>query len=109
MKIGEGNIFEAMRLVLPEHRELMERMERDVRRGKPPLLTEDHYEQMQYILSRALEEQIPIKVAVWMEYEQRVWMGVPERSGDKLRLRTKQGSVFIAFSDLLQVEEWIID
>ncbi|TDY37157.1 YolD-like protein, partial [Alicyclobacillus sacchari] len=56
MNIRDGNIFEAMRLVLPEHRALMAQIQRERTRRKRPALTEERLEEMQYTLSEAIRE-----------------------------------------------------
>ncbi|CAB3390890.1 YolD-like family protein [Kyrpidia spormannii] len=47
MRITEGNLFSAMRLVLPEHRDMAERMEREANRRWEPKLTEDQLAELQ--------------------------------------------------------------
>ncbi|WP_029420778.1 YolD-like family protein [Alicyclobacillus macrosporangiidus] len=87
MNITEGNIFEAMRLVLPEHRDLMERSERDLRKRVAPMLTEDQYNEIQFVLSECLEEQRPVEVTLFDPYDDDVWRGTPIIRNGKLCLR----------------------
>lgn len=104
MQIGEGNIFEAMRLVLPEHRELMERIARDRTRGKQPILAEDQYEEMQRTLQQAIAEQTPICVTVWADYERRTHCGLPVWYGQTLRLTSEEGTQIIQLTAILHIQ-----
>ncbi|MFC4768760.1 YolD-like family protein [Effusibacillus consociatus] len=56
MRITDGNIFEAMRLVLPEHRERMETMKRELQRQEKPVLSEDKLAEMSVLLSEAIQD-----------------------------------------------------
>lgn len=87
MNIADGNIFEAMRLVLPEHRELMERSERDLRKRPAPILTEDQYDEIQFVLSACLEERRVVEITLFDPYDDDVWCGTPMIKNGKLFLQ----------------------
>lgn len=91
MRITEGNLFAAMRLTLPEHREMAERMERESRRRRVPELTEDELSEMEYVLSEALEAGSKVRITLYGPDENEVWEGVPVFRSGKLYLQTADG------------------
>lgn len=65
MQVGFGNMFGMMRLMLPEHRDLMG--ERDLREGRRamPVFSEDHWEELQRRVAQALRTRERVRVRVW--------------------------------------------
>jgi hypothetical protein len=65
MRAGCGNTFGMMRLMLPEHRDVMG--ERDVRagRGARPAFSEDHWDELQRRVTQALRTRERVRVRVW--------------------------------------------
>jgi len=104
MKINEGNIFEAMRLVLPEHRAVMNLVTKEMSKRERPALTEDEYVQMQYVLAEALELERCVRVQLFRPYEDKVIMGVPSLKGNKLYLQTVAGYIELKSSDIVRIE-----
>jgi hypothetical protein len=82
--IRDGNIFEAMRILLPEHRETTERYRRQRERRRPPELFEDELAEMQYVLSEAIEQRRPVRLTLSYPSEDVVIEGVPEFAGGRL-------------------------
>ncbi|GMA59362.1 hypothetical protein GCM10025858_38650 [Alicyclobacillus sacchari] len=91
MNIRDGNIFEAMRLVLPEHRTLMAQIQRERTRRKRPALTEERLEEMQYTLSEAIREGFAVRVTVFTPERDVVLVGRVSVYGRELRVRTVNG------------------
>lgn len=104
MKINEGNIFESMRLVLPEHREMMERMKRQMQIHKAPNSTDDELQEMQYTLQEALEMKQQIRVTVYNLIENRVYEGTPTVKGNILYLSDEFGTLPLSMKEIIGIE-----
>ncbi len=105
MRIQEGNIFEAMRLVLPEHRESMLHFERELRKLERPCLEADKQSDMHYILTNALSTGRQIRITLFDPYEDDTREGVPIIKNGKLFL-TKHGETWpIAREQIVDIEE----
>lgn len=103
MNINEGNLFEAMRLVLPEHRSVMKGWQRERSEREPPVLSEDETEQMQYILSDAVENRSRVRVTLFGANGDTVVEGVLIYNG-RLRIATEQGAQRVDVGRLIAVE-----
>ncbi|KUO97435.1 YolD-like family protein [Ferroacidibacillus organovorans] len=68
MNITNGNIFAAMRLVLPEHRSAMETMERSRQRTPLPQLSEDRLEELQIEIAEAISSDAIVRITYWRDY-----------------------------------------
>ena len=75
MHIGEGNIFAAMRLALPEHGALIARRRRRDGVRRPPAYAEDHWEEIDRAVSEALAERAPVRVTVFDSGQEKTWEG----------------------------------
>jgi hypothetical protein len=88
----DGNIFEAMRLVLPEHREKMREAEREEGKQEPPLLADDAVEAIQRVIGQALRRALRLRVTWFDPHGNVEWEGVPVLSPDgQLDLRGADG------------------
>jgi hypothetical protein len=104
MKITDGNIFEAMRLVLPEHRELMRQSEQERTKRKQPILSEDEWSEMGYILEEALQYKYKIRVTIFDPSQHVVREGMPIiRNGD-LCLQTDEGVHQVPVNQVVKIE-----
>jgi hypothetical protein len=104
MKITDGNIFEAMRLVLPEHRELMRQSEQERTKRKQPILSEDEWTEMGYILGEALQYQYKIRVTIFDPTQNVVREGVPVIKNGELRLQTDEGIYRVPMKKVVKIE-----
>lgn len=68
MNIASGNIFAAMRLVLPEHRSAMDTMERSQRRTPLPQWSEDRLEELQIEISEAIANDAVVRITYWRDH-----------------------------------------
>ncbi|WP_245632951.1 YolD-like family protein [Alicyclobacillus kakegawensis] len=103
--IRDGNIFEAMRILLPEHRTTAERYRRQRARRRPPELFEDELAEMQYVLSEAIEQRRPVRLTLFHPSEDVVIEGVPELRGGRLWLWQADGNrVPVDYRRLIRVE-----
>lgn len=84
MNILSGNIFEGMRLILPEHRAEMKRYENGLTRRTMRQLSQHEWEDTSYIIGEAIESQTSVHMAIFGEYEDDVWIGVVEVYGNAL-------------------------
>ena len=104
MNIRDGNIFEAMRLVLPEHRALMAQIQRERVKRKRPVLTEERLEEMQYALSEAIREGRAVRVTVFTPERDVVLVGHVTVRGQELRVRTTAGVQSVDVRDVVEVD-----
>ncbi|SFV10445.1 YolD-like family protein [Alicyclobacillus macrosporangiidus] len=103
--IRDGNIFEAMRILLPEHRATVERYRERRSRRRPPDLSEDELSEMQYVLAEAVEERKVVRLTLFGPIQDEVLEGVPELLGGRLWLsRTGGKRVPIDCRRLVRVE-----
>jgi hypothetical protein len=104
MKITDGNIFEAMRLMLPEHRELMRQSEQERTKQEQPILSEDEWTEMGYILGEALQYKSKIRVTLFDPSQNVVWEGVPVIKNGELRLQTDEGICRVPMKKVMKIE-----
>lgn len=105
MRITDGNIFEGMRLVLPEHREVMQEMRSERKCRRPPELSEDELSEMQYVLAGAIEGRKVVRLTLFDPIQDEVLEGVPELKGGRLWLRQADGNrVLVDYRRLMRVE-----
>ncbi|EJY57202.1 YolD-like protein [Alicyclobacillus hesperidum URH17-3-68] len=104
MNIRDGNIFEAMRLVLPEHQALMAQIRRDRAKRKRPVLTEERLEEMQYTLSEAIREGRTVRVTVFTPERDVVLVGSVSVCGRELRVQTVNGVRVVDVRDVVEME-----
>lgn len=103
MNIHDGNIFEAMRLVLPEHRSVMKSWGRKRNERTPPTIEDDELEQMQYMLSEALEHRSRVRLMLFGTYDDTVLEGVTMFDG-RLKIATDEGVHTVNLEKLIRVE-----
>jgi hypothetical protein len=105
MRITDGNIFEGMRLLLPEHREVMEEMQKEQKRRCRPELSEDELSEMQYALTEAMEQRRMVRLTLFGPVQDEVLEGVPEWRGGRLCVQTADGRrVSLDVQRLLRVD-----
>ncbi|WP_436664524.1 YolD-like family protein (plasmid) [Alicyclobacillus acidoterrestris] len=86
MKIDEGNVFEMMRLVLPEHRRAMSQYQTTRELRTKPILSQQEWEEMSYMISDALDASSPVRVTLFGPLVNEVWEGVPMMYAGELHL-----------------------
>ena len=89
--ILDGNIFEAMRMILPEHRILMDQLDHFAVPRKQPELTEDAWDEMRYTISEAIEQRQRARITLFGQREDTVIEGIPVIANGRLMLETKEG------------------
>ncbi|CAB3389508.1 YolD-like family protein [Kyrpidia spormannii] len=92
MRITEGNLFAAMRLTLPEHREMVERLEREASRRRAPEWTEDRWSEIEYVLGEAVGTGSRVRISLFGPYEDEVWEGVPVLRNGRVYLEAGDGA-----------------
>lgn len=103
MNINDGNIFEAMRLVLPEHRAVMKGWQRERSVRKTPMLSEDEMENMQFTLSEAIENYARVRLTLFGAHGDTILEGVPVYDG-RLRIVSTEGVQLVDVRRLIRVE-----
>jgi C4-type Zn-finger protein len=108
LRIIDGNIFEGMRIILPEHREAMKRLETEEKRQPRPVLDEQKIEEMSRVLADAIQDQRPITVTLNKPFGQDRVEIVPEKIDPylkQLKGKDREGSVrIVPLRDILDVQ-----
>lgn len=75
----DGNLYESMRLILPQHRQKMEEYERDINMAKrqQPLISEHQYAEFSQTISDAILNQSEIEVTLFKKSGDEVITGIP--------------------------------
>ncbi|MFB5192012.1 YolD-like family protein [Alicyclobacillus fastidiosus] len=103
MKIDEGNVFEMMRLVLPEHRGAMSRYHNTKDRRTKPTLSQHEWEEMSYVISDAIDSASFVRLTLFGPIENEVCEGVPAMYAGELHLITDGGRRRIPVERLISV------
>lgn len=104
MNINEGNIFEVMRLVLPEHRGAMATWKLQRSNQERPSLSDDEFEHMWYMVTEAIENEFSVRVTLFGEYGNTVLVGKPQVANGRLLIRTEDGVERVVIERLVGVE-----
>lgn len=105
MKVGSGdNIYEGMRMIMPEHRDMMNRIAHDEKRRVRPILADDAIEEMGMILSEAVAEGKRIRVSVFDEWEDQVYEGVPVMRGQVMYVEDGEERHRVKMADVVGVK-----
>ncbi len=99
-----GNIFESMRIILPEHRATMKRFEHQQSKREKQNLSEDQINDMQYTISEAIENDQEVCVTLFGEYGNKTITGHPIVENGRLRLQTEDGLETVTLEKLLNIE-----
>ncbi len=104
MNIADGNIFEAMRLVLPEHRELMGELGRLTKNRQRPELADDEVAEFEYLWGEAWMGQGELEVTLFQSGDEHTICGIPLSYQPPLRLQSEHGCIMIALQDIIHVK-----
>lgn len=104
MKLNEGNIFEAMRLVLPEHRAVMRFVSRQNSKRTRPVLTQDQLDEMQYTVSEALDQGSRVSISLYHPYEDIVLQGALIANGRTLLIDCGDEVVEVNLGNIIRIE-----
>ena len=92
MRINEGNVFEAMRILLPEHRAATVKYRQERERPKPPTWDEQRLEELDRQLQEALAGKNPVRIWTFTGGEECAVQGVIVAVyADTLTLVTDEG------------------
>jgi hypothetical protein len=103
MGLLDGNIFEIMRLILPEHRMLTKKIEREQMLQTQPVLSEDQLAEMQHIIGEAIENGSQVRMTLFGTYENKTVVGHPVVENGRLKMRSVDGIEMIPMDKLLGV------
>lgn len=104
MHLIDGNIFAVMRLVLPEHRELMSDLEGLKRIKQRPELAEDAVAEFEYMWRAAWCDQFALAITLFHPTQQQMICGIPFTHQKPLRLQTAKGCIMIQQEDILLIK-----
>ena len=107
MRIIDGNIFEGMRMIIPEHREAMVEQGRQQKRVERPILDQDKLEEMSRLLAEAILNPFAIKVSLYKPFGIETIHITPIKIDQHTRMlkgMDEDGeSISILFADILDV------
>lgn len=90
----EGNLFECMRMIIPEHRKLMKGMELMAKTKSDPIDTFDEYKQieMMELLQEAIENGLEVSITLKAgRYQGRqIITGFPRANGQNLYVNNQR-------------------
>jgi len=106
-KLQGNGIWEASRMMLPQHKERINEHRQDFRKKSKPVLHSDEIEIIGQNISMSLTNRELIKVKIYGDYEDREIQGVvksvSEISG-KFKLEIEEGYEWVDFDEVLSVE-----
>ncbi|MBE3555687.1 MAG: YolD-like family protein [Firmicutes bacterium] len=106
MRITDGNLFEGMRFILPEHRHLMEERQAEEKRRRPPELSEDAWAEMAYLLQEAAVQHQPVRLILFAPEQEEIVEGTPQWEEERLLIHTPDGQkISVQLQRLLRVEQ----
>jgi sulfur transfer complex TusBCD TusB component (DsrH family) len=79
MRIIDGNIFEGMRMIIPEHRAAMLKLEQEKKRIERPQLDQDKLELMSRLITEAIQDERCVTVTVYAPYGEKQIQMVPSK------------------------------
>jgi hypothetical protein len=99
------NIFEAMRLVLPEHRARMGQYEREqeANQRKKPVVSQERYAEFSLVIAEAVMEKAKIRITLFNKYGDECINGIPMMDRGRLRLATDEGVMEIPVKRVINV------
>ncbi|MDP9729299.1 YolD-like family protein [Alicyclobacillus tolerans] len=106
MKINEGNIFESMRLLLPEHRAASAEFRRRKERLPQPLLDEQQLESLNWAMEQLLSLHLPalIQLEVFQNGKRKPLSGwLTHATPSSLHLQAEQRTHKIPKEDILRI------
>ena len=79
----DGNLYEKMRIILPQHRSLMERYEYELNTSKRrcPIISEHQYAEFSKMIAEAVLNQQRVKIALYGKEKNECVVGIPVISG----------------------------
>lgn len=104
MGLLDENIFESLRLVLPEHRMMMKKIESEQVRQTRTALSEDQHEEMQYIIGEAIENRLQVRMTLFGIYENKIIIGHPYIGNGRLKMRSEDGIETIPLDKLVSAK-----
>ena len=107
-KLTEGGnlLWEASRMILPEHKERIRTRREEARRGgrrERPVLDEQEWELIQAAVARSLHERVPVRLRMYDPLEELVVEGIVERV-DQVSRRIRVDGEWFDMADIVGVE-----
>mgnify|MGYP001485560304 CR=1 FL=1 len=105
---GSNLMWESSRMMLPEHVQAFLELKRNWNKKKKPEWDDQRLEEMERVVVEAYASKRPVTVTLFGEWETRCLTGVIARLDPyqrKIRLDTEKGSIWINWTDVLDVDE----
>ncbi|MFD1674888.1 YolD-like family protein [Alicyclobacillus fodiniaquatilis] len=91
MDIVDGNLYAAMRIILPEHRAEMRRMEQLSKARTKPILSQESLAEMTYTITEAIQDERSVRIELFATFENEIIEGSPTILNGKLQVVTSDG------------------
>lgn len=104
MKLDEGNIFEALRLVLPEHRSVMSFVKNQRSKRTRPILSEDKLDELQYTLQEAMDTGSKVSLTLYHPYEDVILQGTLSANGRTILISTGQQVIEVNLGNITDIQ-----
>lgn len=107
-KLSEGSnlLWESSRMILPEHRELIQQSYEELNDVKKPILAEDKLEEIERIIIEAMELKQEVEITYFKRKRIINYKGIIIRPLDnkRIELEVSDGIEFLNFDDILDAE-----
>ncbi|RPF55702.1 YolD-like family protein [Aquisalibacillus elongatus] len=104
---GHNLLWESSRMMLPEHKELIEHHQQRIRQQTKPQLDEQEIEWLEQRIQKALYDQSLVQLTLFDPYQSQIISGVivqVDSLTQRLLLQTPQHQQWILFHDLIDVK-----
>ncbi|MFC0299898.1 YolD-like family protein [Virgibacillus soli] len=103
---GLNLLWESSRMMLPEHKEVLQRHQKELDKRIIPLFDEQQNELFSHVIVEAIKQNKDVKIQYFHPYEDRYIVGKiekisPER--DKIRISSKDNDMWICLSEVLDI------
>ncbi|WP_163536604.1 YolD-like family protein [Gracilibacillus sp. YIM 98692] len=103
---GSNLLWESSRMMLPEHKQVLQRHQKELNQKSKPTLDEQQMDLLSQMISDAMEQNCIVKVHLFHLYQDKYMIGkiqktAPERG--EIQLSSKNNSKWIHFGDILDI------
>lgn len=103
-KLRDNGLWQASRMMLPEHKSAVRGHRVQLRERERPILDEQRVEELAVALSEALRSGAVVAVTAWGPLEDETTIGVVEQmDGKRIKVRSKDEVVWIPIEDIIDV------
>lgn len=103
---GSNLLWESSRMMLPEHKEVLQRHQKELNKRIKPILDEQQVELVSQSIAEAMKQNKEVKIRIFHLYQDSYIAGKvqkisPER--DKVQIKSKDNDEWIYFDEILDI------